>query len=743
MAELVWDDGMSVGIDAIDDDHKKLITILAQLMSAKHKSLPKHEIEQIFSQLERYTLIHFSREEALLSEIGYEDIVAHKQSHQKFIEIIPQLKRQWLASQSDKGQALDLNKRQDAESEKVQDKIIDFLQKWLVHHILEEDLDYVPALHYDKKFTEYKNFKKSKHPLLRRFAKKLSQYLSLRHRVFVTTLLPVVAVFILSIFYLNDNYQRYQKIKLVLGLNSVIGQVNVIVHSLQSERGLSSGYASSNYNEFYRRLENRRLLTDDKIAHFFMLLEKNTKSSVQSHIEKYGFEVQKAAAKLASHRRQLDNKQLSFVEAHHAYTQLIKQLASTSERLTLLDIDVNYINDISTINYLLLFKELTGQIRAIGMNMVAKSQGSIYENTELTMLLGRQMNTLHAFSQAANQQQKQHCANTCMATEQPQLVERYYNEALLLKKHHERSAQWFNSMSAYIDEIKAISDLLVADFNDKVSKETIRLQKKYYAVLFALSLFILAALFFALVLNYSLISPIRKLTYALNDMSAGQNNLHFTVINGHDEISDMQRAYEKLRRKLLQGDIYKATVSEQQKEIQYRKSQQDHFQQLALTDALTGAVNRLHFNEVLGKEIANVDHHGRPLSIMVLDIDHFKHINDSYGHGVGDEVLIMFYRTCKDAVRSSDVVARIGGEEFVIVMPSTELHNANNFAERLREKIAQLEIKVDEQEISLTVSIGVSQWQAEQFISAETFIAHADKSLYQAKNSGRNKVVAR
>jgi diguanylate cyclase (GGDEF)-like protein len=225
-------------------------------------------------------------------------------------------------------------------------------------------------------------------------------------------------------------------------------------------------------------------------------------------------------------------------------------------------------------------------------------------------------------------------------------------------------------------------------------------------------------------------------------MSAGHNNIHFTDIKGDDEISAMQRAYEKLRRKLLQGDVYKATVSEQQKELIYRKSQQDHFQHLALTDALTGAVNRHHFNDVLSQEIVNVNHHDRPLSIMVLDIDHFKQVNDNYGHGVGDEVLIMFYRACKSTVRNSDVVARIGGEEFVIVMPDTTLKNAENFAERLRKKIEKLEVKVDEHDIQLTVSIGVSQWRAAQFISAEAFINHADKSLYLAKNGGRNKVVA-
>ena len=145
---------------------------------------------------------------------------------------------------------------------------------------------------------------------------------------------------------------------------------------------------------------------------------------------------------------------------------------------------------------------------------------------------------------------------------------------------------------------------------------------------------------------------------------------------------------------------------------------------------------------MLDQEIANVNNYGNPLSIMLLDIDHFKQVNDTYGHGVGDEVLVLFYQTCVEAVRSSDVVARIGGEEFVIIMPNTTLVNAQKFAERLRKKIATLEINVADKQISVTVSIGVSQWKSDYFTNAETFVAHADKSLYLAKNNGRNRVVA-
>ncbi|AAZ25421.1 GGDEF domain protein [Colwellia psychrerythraea 34H] len=718
---------MSVGIDSLDNDHKKLIAILAQLMSAKNEKLGQDDIDVIFERLEGYCLSHFAREEALLAKIDYKQLEAHKLSHQAFIKKIPQLKEQWFAKVT--------------ESEAVKDKIILFLQQWLIKHILEEDLDYVPAIHCFQEFSRYEKDKKAKHPWLRFFSIKLSHCLILSHRVLITTLLPVAAVLLLCFFILKDNYQRYDSISKVLGLNSVIEQVNGISHSLQAERGLSTGYTSSNYRSFAKQLRQRRKSTDAKIQYFLWLLEQSANQEIKVSVSRYMTNFQEIVANLSRHRMHLDQKIVGFEETYHAYTQLIGQLLSVSDHLVHIEIGSSHANDISAINAILRYKEFMGQIRAIGMKMAENHQENIYGNVEVSLLIGKQLNTLLIFKNAANSAQKSICGHYCDAFALRQHLESSYLETMQFEDKDVRAARWFKVMSAKVDNLNSVVQRLINEFDGQIYIESQKLKKEGYLIILAMLIFLLVAIFFALVLNYSIISPVRKLTYALNDMSEGQNNIHFNHIDSKDEIGSMQLAFEKLRRKLLQGDVYKATVSQQQKEIKYRKSQQDHFQQLALTDALTGAVNRHHFNEVLDQEIANVNNHGSPLSIMLLDIDHFKSVNDRYGHGVGDEVLVMFYQTCVEAVRSSDVVARIGGEEFVIIMPNTQLVNAQKFAERLRQKIAKLELNIANNQISVTVSIGVSQWQSEYFTNAETFVAHADKSLYQAKNSGRNKVV--
>jgi diguanylate cyclase (GGDEF)-like protein/hemerythrin-like metal-binding protein len=728
MAVLVWDEGMSVGIDSLDNDHKQLIAILAQLMSAKDAKLDQNGIDSIFEQLEYYCQSHFSKEENLLLKIDYQQLVEHKKSHQTFIKKIPQLKLEWCAD--------------DSEKEVVKEQIILFLQQWLIKHILEEDLDYVPAIQSYHEFSRYKKNKNGKHQWLRFFSVKLSQHLILSHRVLLTTLLPVAIVLILCLFLLKEKNQRYQNINLILGLNGVIEEVNELSHSLQAERGLSTGYTSSNYKNFIVQLSKRRKNTDDKLKGFFLLLEQPENVKVTNSIGEYVFKVQQMATNLARHRMHLDQKIVSFEDTYYAYTQLIEQLLSISDRLIRIEIGSTYSNDISAINALLHYKEFMGQIRAIGMKLIENNLGNIYSNPDVSLLLGKQINTLRMFSHSANKTQLLSCGEYCNAVIQRQELALSFSQIMLLSDKKAKAASWFKVMSAKIDNLNVIVDKLINEFDKEIFNKSVVLKTEGYFIILALSLFSLAAIFFALVLNYSIISPVRKLTYALNDMCAGQYNIQFKRVANNDEIGSMQLAFEKMRRKLLKGDIYKATVSQQQKELKYRKSQQDHFQQLALTDALTGAVNRHHFNEVLDQEIANVNSHGKPLSIMVLDIDHFKAVNDNYGHGVGDEVLVLFYQTCLEAVRSSDVVARIGGEEFVIIMPNTELLNAHKFAERLRKKIALLEINIEQNNISLTVSIGVSQWKNDFFINAETFVAHADKSLYQAKNSGRNRVIA-
>ncbi|UCF92712.1 MAG: sensor domain-containing diguanylate cyclase [Desulfobacterales bacterium] len=166
---------------------------------------------------------------------------------------------------------------------------------------------------------------------------------------------------------------------------------------------------------------------------------------------------------------------------------------------------------------------------------------------------------------------------------------------------------------------------------------------------------------------------------------------------------------------------------------------------LSITDALTGCYNRGYLNQHLPQEIKRSLRYRHPLAVALCDIDHFKKVNDTYGHLCGDMVLKRFVQRIAQVVRQdTDWLARYGGEEFLLVLPETGVQNACVLAERLRNRVSQEEIATEEGPISITASFGVTGFDSvdgSAGISAEAMINAADRYLYQAKKAGRNKVV--
>lgn len=162
-------------------------------------------------------------------------------------------------------------------------------------------------------------------------------------------------------------------------------------------------------------------------------------------------------------------------------------------------------------------------------------------------------------------------------------------------------------------------------------------------------------------------------------------------------------------------------------------------QKLVLTDALTGLYNRRHLGNVAFAALTHAKRHKTPLSLLLIDIDHFKRINDSYGHPVGDEVLRQLSDRLQYLSRPSDTLARIGGEEFGLLMPNTNTHDALQAADRLRREVENMPIKGTDLAYNLTISIGVTTSAAGEN-TFERLYCFADQALYQAKANGRNRV---
>jgi two-component system cell cycle response regulator len=162
---------------------------------------------------------------------------------------------------------------------------------------------------------------------------------------------------------------------------------------------------------------------------------------------------------------------------------------------------------------------------------------------------------------------------------------------------------------------------------------------------------------------------------------------------------------------------------------------------LARLDELTGLCNRRYLLERLTQEILRAKRYGPPLCLMMLDLDHFKSINDTYGHLIGDQVLAGVARLLTDTIRATDIAGRYGGEEFCLILTETSLDGGRLLAERLRQCIAATTFSADDgTTLHVTCSIGMAQYTPEH-TEPKTLLALADQALYKAKASGRNRVI--
>ncbi|WXL26554.1 GGDEF domain-containing protein [Ectopseudomonas mendocina] len=170
--------------------------------------------------------------------------------------------------------------------------------------------------------------------------------------------------------------------------------------------------------------------------------------------------------------------------------------------------------------------------------------------------------------------------------------------------------------------------------------------------------------------------------------------------------------------------------------------QQEHLDQLSRTDSLTQLGNRYQFNSLFPNLVATAQRQGQPLSLILLDIDHFKQINDVHGHACGDECLSLFAERMRSHFRrASDALLRLGGEEFGVLMPNTQLEHAQAMADQFRADLARELFEVSGAQIVLTASVGVGCFDPEKGCSSEAFYKRVDAALYIAKNSGRNSLI--
>ncbi len=230
----------------------------------------------------------------------------------------------------------------------------------------------------------------------------------------------------------------------------------------------------------------------------------------------------------------------------------------------------------------------------------------------------------------------------------------------------------------------------------------------------------------------SIVTPLERLTGAADRVAAGDLEIALPVTR-RDEIGRLTRVFNQMTEHLRHSHAQVEAAN------QALQQQNQLLERLSITDNLTGLYNRKKLDDILTDQLARYERHRHPFAVLLLDIDHFKALNDSYGHLAGDEVLKSVAHILTQSIRSVDYAARYGGEEFVIVLPETNTATARDLAERICGAIRDKCCQFEGQSLAVTLSIGVAGIR-DSDKNIEAIIARADEVLYAAKHAGRNRV---
>jgi diguanylate cyclase (GGDEF)-like protein len=270
-----------------------------------------------------------------------------------------------------------------------------------------------------------------------------------------------------------------------------------------------------------------------------------------------------------------------------------------------------------------------------------------------------------------------------------------------------------------VDLLARVHALADAEIEKEFAKATATAHTVLQIVFGVFGLGFTVAVWVGAALAWSILARVKALSDGAR--AFGEGNFSYRVrLEGHDELGRLASVFNTMAAELDKGH--------------------QALQEASIRDSLTGLCNRREFDRRLRDELERCERYRHPLSLLMLDLDHFKAINDRYGHPVGDKVLREVADIVKHALRASDEVARHGGEEFAVILPETDKFVAGVLAQRIREVVATHAFSGDgTRSLSVTVSIGLAGFPNDAK-SGEGLIAAADSALYDAKRAGRNRV---
>lgn len=512
------------------------------------------------------------------------------------------------------------------------------------------------------------------------------------------TLIAIFMICIVAIV-LYSSFKRIATDKTLLEEFQYIQKYSRLIHLLQKERGLTANYISNKTAENRVNLENARSNTDEQIGIFANTLDASDTSSQITQIRNQGDQgkaIPSSTTKdysLIIYRLIRTLSTNSFIENFHHTPQylIVENLISTREHLG----------------------KLRAYITTLLNNEISSEQDSLYIDSENSYYLAAKENLLVILGQNYPEiAQEITMSNTIKRTEN--FVQMYReNKASNLTPN-----EWFRLSTQSMDYYFSVQNKLDSLIENKLT-QNIKSTQKTAAILSAMTLLVIATSFALLVKYLNLFSSrISTLDIKMKSILSTNNYRIEIYDTNDDEISEISNSLNTL--------------------LKFTNSLIEEKDRLASRDKLTNLYNRHKFSELFALELERYKRHGTIFSLCIFDIDFFKKINDIYGHMIGDEVLVKLSSEISKNIRTNDVFARWGGEEFVLLLPSTTIQSALIFAEKIREIVEKISFT---RNFNVTISIGATE--VTQADTQDSLIIRSDEALYESKKTGRNKVTSK
>lgn len=702
MHKIVWSDELSVGIEAIDNDHKKLIAIInkmAEEIDGEKSDLLKH-----FSALEDYTQYHFSREEKWMYAQCHSDderqmIEDHIREHHHFIEKLATLKK----------------RIEETNSTEIHFEVIDFLMEWLLEHIISKDLSLSQCF-----ITEQHKSAEKREPIFNHIVNTLSSRFTLNTKVKMLIILPFLVIFGLLLYQSFLTYQTYKELDRTETVADAFIGLDKVIDSIQEERGLSYVWYLEPSEENHDALERAREKTD-------MLIETCRAKMDQLKAFIDPTPLREKLLHLPQMRQALDNHSLPPEHIRDYYRQIVHEAIMTIRRAG--QFYEGFRQDQIHASLLILFalKENENFIRYTGYCLLASKDADVSSDfIHYLKLREGYMNTLNIL--AAKKLSKlidqiEHSPNMAILARYEKALKEKNSASVNLKA-------WMELTQSKIDAYGELLRKVLKHVKSVAHEE----KNEYLTYILILWISVLLMLIFLIALLYalkqSIVQPIESITKAMHNLTRGDKRFYFNTYDRDDLIGKMILSYNNLRKYLIKSEYTEALLDLQEEKVRT-------YEILSYIDPLTALYNRRKYTETLELLIKKVEKHRELFSLLVADLDKFKNINDKYGHDAGDEVLKRFAKMLTKTVGERGTVARIGGEEFAIVLPNTDHKAAMEIANEILEATRQMNFDHIDPNLTLTTSIGLETFHNGDTL--EELIDSVDKNLYRAKDEGRNR----